>query len=261
MSYYRRLIEESEKKRILGMHNKYKEDPRILNIREAYSAQAGEGYDSVEACKKELPYNVATKLGINWNEAKKSWGSKGTSQENLQLRNAMCDGWRVGDSKDGAKQGSVSVDTKDPQYGSGTQGIDQQIGSVDEFLKKESGDPLLSAFGPERFDVFKKLPNLIQGTIGQYGVNDLTEFPSLKGKLPTTDFLYWVSNTQKPGENITLYLENGLIIRRTMDGKDFEILGDWLKGNTTTQGDTNNQSTTNNQGSASQKQKFIEPIF
>ena len=86
MSYYRRLIEESEKKRILSMHSKYKENPRILNIREAYSAQAGEGYDSVEACKKELPYNVATKLGINWNEAKKSWGSKGTSQENLQLQ-------------------------------------------------------------------------------------------------------------------------------------------------------------------------------
>ena len=104
MSYYRRLIEESEKKRILGMHNTYKSNPRTWVIREAYSGKPGEGFDSVEACKKELPYNVATKLGINWKQAKSGWGSTGSAQENLQLRNAMCDGWRIGDVKEGGTQ-------------------------------------------------------------------------------------------------------------------------------------------------------------
>lgn len=35
MSYYRRLIEESEKKRILGMHNTYKSNPRTGLLKEA----------------------------------------------------------------------------------------------------------------------------------------------------------------------------------------------------------------------------------
>ena len=105
MSYYRRLIEESEKKRILGMHNTYKSNPRTWVIREAYSGKPGEKFDGgVEACKKQLPYNVATTLGINWNAAKKSWGSDGSQQQNLQLRNAMCDGWRIGDVKEGGTQ-------------------------------------------------------------------------------------------------------------------------------------------------------------
>ena len=71
-------------------------------ISEAYSAQPGEGYDGgVEACKKELPYNVVTKAGKNWNEVKKAWGSTGTAQDNLALRDAWCQGWRPGDTKDG----------------------------------------------------------------------------------------------------------------------------------------------------------------
>lgn len=105
MSYYRRLIEESEKKRILGIHNTYKSNPRTWVIREAYSGTPGEKFDGgVEACKKQLPFNVATTLGINWNEAKKGWGSNGGMQQNLVLRDAMCDGWRIGDTKEGSAQ-------------------------------------------------------------------------------------------------------------------------------------------------------------
>ena len=123
MSYYRRLIEESEKKRILGMHNTYTNNTRILNIREAYSGKPGEKFDGgVEACKKQLPYNVATTLGINWNEAKKGWGSDGSQQQNLVLRDAMCDGWRIGDAKEGSTQSittgsqEIKPGTEDKKY-------------------------------------------------------------------------------------------------------------------------------------------------
>jgi hypothetical protein len=115
MSYYRRLIEESEKKRILGMHNTYKTNPRTWVIREVYSGKPGEKFDGgVAACKKQLPYNVATTLGINWNEAKKSWGSDGSQQQNLVLRNAMCDGWRIGDVKEAGQETVTPGGTQTP---------------------------------------------------------------------------------------------------------------------------------------------------
>jgi hypothetical protein len=225
MSYYRRLIEESEKKRILGMHNTYKTNPRTWVIREAYSGTAGEKFDSVEACKKQLPYNVATTLGINWNEAKKSWGSDGSQQQNLVLRNAMCDGWRIGDAKEGAAK--PVIDQSKVQ--SGGDGTNTQVTNVDEFIKKES--ELLSNFGPERFETFKKLPNLTQGTIGQSSPSDYATFPSLQGKLPTNDFLFWQTNQLAAGQTMpTYYLENGLIIKLNDDKKDAQILGNWLQG-------------------------------
>jgi hypothetical protein len=243
MSYYRRLIEESEKKRILGMHNTYN-NPRILTIREAYSGTAGEKFDSVEACKKQLPYNVATTLGINWKQAKTSWGSDGSQQQNLQLRNAMCDGWRIGDAKEG--------ETK-PQSG-GNETTTTQPKNVDEFIKQESGNELLSNFGPERFEPFKKIPNLIQGTMGQSSPSDYASMPSLQGKLPTTDFLFWAANQLAAGETMpTYYLENGLIIKLNDDKKDAKILGNWLQG--TTQGAPEEKPKTQ------EKQKFIEPTF
>jgi len=104
MSYYRRLIEESEKKRILGMHNTYKSNPRTWVIREAYSGKPGDGgfQGDVAACKKTLPYNAAVTLGLvknitDWGQLKKDWGSDGSPQQNLKLRDAICDGWRKGD--------------------------------------------------------------------------------------------------------------------------------------------------------------------
>jgi len=142
MSYYRRLIEESEKKRILGMHNTYTNNTRILNIREAYSGKPGEKFDGgVEACKKQLPYNVATTLGINWNEAKKSWGSDGSQQQNLVLRNAMCDGWRIGD----AKEGGTGTPTEQKPGGSqeikpgGSQEIKPGTGGESKFIEPTFG--------------------------------------------------------------------------------------------------------------------------
>ena len=134
MSYYRRLIEESEKKRILGMHNTYTNNTRILNIREAYSGKPGEKFDGgVEACKKQLPYNVATTLGINWNEAKKGWGSDGSQQQNLVLRDAMCDGWRIGDAKEGG------TGTPTEQKPGGSQEIKPGTGGESKFIEPTFG--------------------------------------------------------------------------------------------------------------------------
>jgi len=116
MSYYRRLIVESEKKRILGMHNTYKHNPKTWVIREAYSGKPGEGFDSVEGCKKEQPLNAALKIGLvknntDWAQLKKDFGSDGTMSQNLVLRNAICDGWRKGDPKDGGAQTQTGEQT------------------------------------------------------------------------------------------------------------------------------------------------------
>jgi hypothetical protein len=142
MSYYRRLIEESEKKRILGMHNTYKSNPRTWVIREAYSGTAGEKFDGgVEACKKQLPYNVATTLGINWNEAKKGWGSDGTGPQNLVLRDAMCDGWRIGDAKEGGS-GTPTEQKPGEQQGTtpgGSQEIKPGTGGESKFIEPTFG--------------------------------------------------------------------------------------------------------------------------
>jgi hypothetical protein len=149
MSYYRRLIEESEKKRILGMHNTYKSNPRTWVIREAYSGTAGEKFDSVEACKKQLPYNVATTLGINWNEAKKGWGSDGSQQQNLVLRNAMCDGWRIGDAKEGGS-GTPTEQKPGEQQGTtpgGSQGTTPITGNQPVDDKQYSEEYITPTFG------------------------------------------------------------------------------------------------------------------
>jgi hypothetical protein len=142
MSYYRRLIEESEKKRILGMHNTYTNNTRILNIREAYSGKPGEKFDGgAAACKKQLPLNVATTLGINWNEAKKGWGSDGSQQQNLVLRDAMCDGWRIGDAKEGSTQPITtgSQEIKPGTVPGGSQEIKPGTGGESKFIEPTFG--------------------------------------------------------------------------------------------------------------------------
>jgi hypothetical protein len=142
MSYYRRLIEESEKKRILGMHNTYTNNTRILNIREAYSGKPGEKFDGgAAACKKQLPLNVATTLGINWNEAKKGWGSDGSQQQNLVLRDAMCDGWRIGDAKEGSTQPITtgSQEIKPGTVPGGSQEIVPGTGGESKFIEPTFG--------------------------------------------------------------------------------------------------------------------------
>jgi hypothetical protein len=153
MSYYRRLIEESEKKRILGMHNTYKSNPRTWVIREAYSAQPGEGYDGgVKACLQNTPLNVAAKLGIDFKKAKQEWGSSGNYNDNIELVKAMCNGWRLGDGrrdsgtgtpteqKPGEQQGIVKPGGEQPKVGTGQEtltpgGTQGQEGGGSKFIE------------------------------------------------------------------------------------------------------------------------------
>jgi hypothetical protein len=100
------ILAESEKKRILGLHNKYINKPQTWVIKEEFTGTAGDGYDGdVAACKKDLPYNVAVKTGqikssSEWRTLRQAWGSDGSMSQNLKMRDEMCDGWRSGDSKE-----------------------------------------------------------------------------------------------------------------------------------------------------------------
>ena len=100
------ILTESEKKRILGLHNKYINKPQTWVIKESFTGTAGDGYDGdVAACKKDLPYNVAVKTGqikssSEWRTLRQAWGSDGSMTQNLKMRDEMCDGWRSGDSKE-----------------------------------------------------------------------------------------------------------------------------------------------------------------
>lgn len=83
------IITESEKKYIL----------RLYNLNEEFSGTKHEGYDSMSDCLSELPYDVVTKAGLNWKEVRDSYGSSGSKEENLKLRDEFCNGWRPKDSK------------------------------------------------------------------------------------------------------------------------------------------------------------------
>lgn len=97
------ILTESEKKRILGLHNKYINKPQTWVIKEEFTGTAGDGYNGdVAACKKDLPYNVAVKTGqikssAEWKTLRRAWGSDGSMTQNLKMRDEMCDGWRSGD--------------------------------------------------------------------------------------------------------------------------------------------------------------------
>lgn len=83
------IITEEEKRHIL----------KLYNLNEDYSGVEHEGYDSLSDCQSQLPYDVVTKAGLNWVEVRNSYGSSGSSEENLELKNEFCKGWRPGDSK------------------------------------------------------------------------------------------------------------------------------------------------------------------
>lgn len=100
------IISELEKKRILNLHECY----RKKTLNEDYSGTPHEGYDSEESCKRNLPYDVVEKAGLSWEEVKKSWGSDGSSTQNLELRDAFCDGWRPEDSKNNEDSESEEYD-------------------------------------------------------------------------------------------------------------------------------------------------------
>lgn len=104
------IITESEKRRIIGLHNKYINKPQTWVIKEAFTGTAGDGYDGdVDACKRDLPYNVAVKTGqvkssAEWRTLRQEWGSDGSMDQNLKMRDEMCDGWRSGDSKESSSE-------------------------------------------------------------------------------------------------------------------------------------------------------------
>jgi hypothetical protein len=110
------LISEDDRSRILNMHTSH----RLIN--EAYTGSKNEGYDTIEACKKDIPYNVVTKARLNWNTVKQAWGSKGIDTENIALRNAFCDGWRPNDPKPGTTGTTGTGTTGTGTTGTGTTG-------------------------------------------------------------------------------------------------------------------------------------------
>lgn len=52
------IISESEKREILNMYY----------LSEGFSGKKYEGYGSMSACKKDIPYNVVTKAGLSRNK-------------------------------------------------------------------------------------------------------------------------------------------------------------------------------------------------
>ena len=106
------IISEAEKRKILNMHNNYRNRHESWVITEGFSARPGDGYGGdVEACKKNLPYNVAVKTGqigsyAQWKQLRQEWGSDGSSTQNIKMRDDMCNGWRSGDSNEGTSDES-----------------------------------------------------------------------------------------------------------------------------------------------------------
>lgn len=114
------LISESEKRRILNLHERLRK--KIVN--EDFSGEPFEGYEDENSCKNDIPINVIQKAGLNWLEVRNSWGSDGSARDNLDLRDAFCDGWRPADSKifdpmdtdsdeDEDKDEEIKIDSKD----------------------------------------------------------------------------------------------------------------------------------------------------
>jgi hypothetical protein len=98
------ILTEDEKRRILGLY----ENPSSRTITEQYTGKPGAGYASVAICKQNVPMNVVMNAGLNWKTVRAAWGSTGTAQDNMALRNAFCDGWRPGDAKPGAAGGGAA---------------------------------------------------------------------------------------------------------------------------------------------------------
>ena len=93
-------LHEQERKKISDILDNPNTRKKIRTLAEQYTGKPGGNYDSVATCKKNTPSNVAAKLGLSWTSVKASWGTDGKSGTiNLQIRDALCDGWRPGDKK------------------------------------------------------------------------------------------------------------------------------------------------------------------
>ena len=103
-------LHEQERKKISDILDNPNTRKKIRTLAEQYTGKPGANYDSVATCKKQTPSNVAAKLGLSWTSVKSSWGSTGTAADNTALRNALCDGWRPGDSKQGGQNNNAEQD-------------------------------------------------------------------------------------------------------------------------------------------------------
>jgi hypothetical protein len=211
------ILTESEKKRILGLHNKYINKPQTWVIKETFTGTAGDGYDGdVAACKKDLPYNVAVKTGqikssAEWKTLRQAWGSDGSMTQNLKMRDEMCDGWRSGDKL--PEEESSDSDTSDQQ---------KKL----EYQKRK--------------EPFTKIPNYAEGEVvtRNYGAEVIQDYPNheILKYIPSGDSLAWYTNKNLVSyrddkkEDLKLYLENGNIISKTPSNikpKVWKYLGKW----------------------------------
>jgi len=209
------ILTESEKKRILGLHNKYINKPQTWVIKEEFTGTAGDGYNGdVAACKKDLPYNVAVKTGqikssSEWKTLRKTWGSDGTMTQNLKMRDEMCDGWRSGDSKESDSDSNTSDQQKQLEY-------------------------------QKRKEPFTKIPNYAEGEVytRNYGEDVIQDYPNheILKYIPSGDSLAWYTDSNWKAwrdaktEDLKMYLENGNIISKSPKvGKPlvWKYLGKW----------------------------------
>jgi len=220
------ILAESEKKRILGLHNKYINKPQTWVIKESFTGTAGDGYNGdVAACKKDLPYNVAVKTGqikssSEWKTLRKAWGSDGSMSQNLKMRDEMCDGWRSGDSKESRYESETTDHIKKA------------------WLDKQAVD--LSITDKTRFEPFTAIPNYVEGSLavrtlessGGGGSSDAEitpYFPKGEGLSWNSDsnLIAWRDNKK---EDLKIYLENGNIVSKSPNvGKPlvWKYLGKW----------------------------------
>lgn len=120
------LISESEKTRILNLHEIFRK--KIL--KEDFSGEPFEGYDDESSCKRDLPSAVVQKAGLDWYDVRNSWGSDGSARDNLDLRDAFCDGWRPSDSK-----------TFDPMLGDENDNDDEEDKNTEDNSQEPTSTP------------------------------------------------------------------------------------------------------------------------
>ena len=222
------ILTESEKKRILGLHNKYINKPQTWVIKEEFTGTAGDGYDGdVVACKKDLPYNVAVKTGqikssSEWRTLRRAWGSDGSMTQNLKMRDEMCDGWRSGDKfpEEESSESETSDQTK-------KEWLDKQVVEFPSITDKK------------RFELFTKIPNYNQAEL--LNIRNVHDVPDgeIKEYYPNFDgFLVWYSDNNlvafrdNKKEDLKMYLENGNIVSKSPNlnsrgERDHKYLGKW----------------------------------
>lgn len=144
-------LKEEEKKRILSLYNKNQN--YISIIKEEYSGEKAQGYNGdINKCKKDTPINVVSKAGLNWNNVKKVWGSKGNINDNIKLRDAFCEGWRP-DQK--STQPNIQNNSEKPKTDLPSDGVrESTFGDTCINVTTTGSFDALSADNPENLENF-----------------------------------------------------------------------------------------------------------